>query len=510
MNLLLVVEADRTRTWVRRLAERLDRLGLRVRLEIVPPMSTPTRGLDLLLELERLVLRRSRAIGAEPIATDSVAPAPGADFTPDLVVDLTAEPKVRAGTLVLAPSWDGGYGEEAAIHSLLSGTTPLCEVIDIGTGEPVERGLASLESASGLGGAIETVTARLVTLLEAQIKALMAGRSRPRPPPVVGQVRGPRRDVARIAAASLVGSLARALYRLSCRAPHWRVGWRMVDGPGIAETGDFSGPLFNVLADPGHRFFADPFPATRDGKTFVFVEDLDHRVGKGILSAIPFGENGPIGEAVPVLEEPWHLSYPYLIEHDGVLYMIPESTNARDVALYACVRFPDRWERVATLLDDLSLSDATVFEHGGRWWMLGTLHDGEGGWSDVLVVHTAPSLFGPWTPLAENPVLVDRDSARPAGAPFFRDGRLWRPVQDCSAGYGGGLALAEITRLDEGGYTQVVRHRLAPQPRWPGRKLHTLNRLGRLEVIDGSVIRPKWSWLAGHVDRACAPREAAP
>lgn len=510
MNLLLVVEADRTRIWVKRLVDRLERLGARVRLEIVPPLSTPTRGLELLLELERLTLRRSRAIGAEQIASDAVAPAPGADFTPDVVVDLTADPKARAGALTLAAAWDGGYGEEAAVHSLLSGITPLCEVIDVATDEPVERCLASLESASGLGGAIETVAARLVTLLEAQVKASMEGRSRPRPPPVVGQVRGPRRDVARIAAASLAGSLARVLYRLSCWSPHWRVGWRMIDGPGVAETGDLSGPLFNVLPDPGRRFFADPFPVIRDGKAFVFVEDLDHKVGKGILSAIPFGDHGPTGEPVPVLEEPWHLSYPYLIEHDGVLYMIPESTNARDVALYRCLRFPDRWERVATLLDDLSLSDATVFEHGGRWWMLGTLQDGGGGWSDVLVVHTAPSLFGPWTPIADNPVLVDRDSARPAGNPFHRDGRLWRPVQDCSAGYGSGLALAEITRLDEGGYAQVVHHRIAPQSRWPGRKLHTLNRAGRLEVIDGSVVRPKWSWLAGFVDRASAPREATP
>jgi len=510
MNLLLVVEADRSRAWVKRLADRLDRLGARVRLEIVPPTSTPIPGLELLLELERLVMRRQRAVGAEQIATTDVAPAPGADFTPTVVLDLTATPRARPGALTLAAAWNGGYGEDAAIQALFGGTTPLGEVIDLSTGAVVERGLASLETASGLGGAIDSVAARLITLLEAQVRARLEGRSRPEPPRVPGQPPGPRRDVARIAATSLAGSLARALYRLTCWAPHWRIGWRFNDGPGIAETGDFSGPLFRVLPDPGRRFFADPFPVIRDGKAYVFVEDLDHRVGKGIISAIPFDENGPCGEAIPALEEPWHLSYPFLIEYDGVLYMIPESTNARDVALYRCLRFPDRWERVATLLDDLSLSDATVFVENGRWWMLGTAHDGDGGWSDVLTVHSAPSLFGPWTPLGANPVLVDRTSARPAGAVFRRDGRLWRPVQDCTEGYGAALALAEVTRIDDGGFEQVVRHRLAPGPQWPGRKLHTLNRAGRLEVIDGSVIRPKWPWLAGFTDRAAQPREAAP
>ena len=505
MNLLLVVEDGRGRRWMRRLAERLGGLGATVRLATMPATEPPTPGLDLLLQLERMIMRRQRTVGAEPIDTTTIAPAADAGFAPTLVVDLTARPHARAGARVLAVTWDGHHGEEAAIARLVSGATPVVEVVDLATGEVLERGLASLENAAGLGGAIDSVVARLTTLLVARVGALVAGYDRPDPPIIPGVPLKHRRDVARLAAASLAGSLARALYRLSCWAPHWRIGWRMHDGPGIAETGDLSGPLFRVVPDPGHRFFADPFPIVRDGRAVVFVEDLDHRVGKGLISAIPFDETGPSGEAVVVLDEPWHLSYPHLVEHAGELWMIPESTNARDVALYRCTRFPDRWERVATLIDDISLSDATVFEEGGRWWMLGTEHDGEGGWSDALAIHSAPSLFGPWTAHRNNPVLVDRTSARPAGAVFRRDGRLWRPVQDCSDGYGAALALAEITRLDDEGFAQVVHHRLAPGPRWPGRKFHTLNRAGRLELIDGSVVRPKWSWLAAFVERATTP-----
>lgn len=509
MNLLLVVEHGRGRRWMNRLAERLGGLGATVRLEAVSPQHPETRGIDLLLQLERMVMRRQRAVGAEPIDTATIAPPADAGFAPSLVIDLTAHPAPRAGARVLAVTWDGHAGEEAAIARLVSGATPLVEVVDFATGEVLERGLASLENASGLGGAIDSVMARLVTLLVARVSAIVAGRDRPAPPVIPALPRRPGRDVARLAAASLAGSLARMLYRLSCHAPHWRVGWRFVDGPGIAETGDLSGPTFKVVPDPGHSFFADPFPITRDGRTFVFVEELDHRVGKGFISAIPFDETGPCGSSIVAIEEPWHLSYPFLIEHGGELWMIPESTNANDVALYRCTRFPDRWKRAATLIDGVSLSDATVFEEGGRWWMFGTDHDGEGGWSDVLTIHSAPSLFGPWTAHAANPVMVDRTAARPAGAVFRRDGRLFRPVQDCSDGYGAALAIAEITRLDDEGYEQVVHHRLAPGPRWPGRKFHTLNRIGRLEVIDGSVVRPKWSPLAAIVDRLSAPGDAA-
>jgi hypothetical protein len=50
---------------------------------------------------------------------------------------------------------------------------------------------------------------------------------------------------------------------------------------------------------------------------------------------------------------------------------------------------------------------------------------------------------------AANPILIDRRSARPGGA-FIRngEGRLFLPVQDGTLGYGGGLGLSELRKLD--------------------------------------------------------------
>src|SRR5260370_3452541 len=87
--------------------------------------------------------------------------------------------------------------------------------------------------------------------------------------------------------------------------------------------------------------------------------------------------------------------------------------------------------------------------------------------------------------------MVDRASARPAGNLVTINGRLWRPVQDCTDGYGCALGLAEVAELSPTSFKQVVRHIIRPGPLWPGRKLHTLNRCGRLELIDGTVIQPK-------------------
>ena len=143
-------------------------------------------------------------------------------------------------------------------------------------------------------------------------------------------------------------------------------------------------------------------------RTFVFFEDLDHRVGKGIISAVEFDGAGPVGDVIPVLEEAWHLSYPFLIEHDEQLWMIPESSANRDVALYRCVRFPDKWERHCTLLSGLELGDATITQHNGLYYLFGAWRDGGGGYSDTLAIYYARDLMGPWLPHESNPVLIDQ------------------------------------------------------------------------------------------------------
>jgi hypothetical protein len=280
-----------------------------------------------------------------------------------------------------------------------------------------------------------------------------------------------------------------------------------VDGPDLWDTRTLAGTSWNVMPDPGFRFYADPFPFVHEGRGYVFVEDFDHRRGKGVISVIPFADHGPAGPAEPVLEEPWHLSYPFLLAHGGQVWMIPESSSARTIDLYRADPFPHRWVREATLVSGIEASDATVIRHGGSLWMLAATRDGAGSWSDTLSIFSAPDLHGPWRPHPLNPVLMDQASARPAGAMLARDGTLWRPVQDCTHGYGTGIGLAEIVQLDHDGFEQKLHAVLRPEPHWPGRRLHTLNRAGRLECIDGSAYSPRSRLLARRLEAWSGRRE---
>jgi hypothetical protein len=411
-----------------------------------------------------------------------LVPRRSAQDIPDLIFDFCgdesgpSEPTIRV-------LYDGMAGDAALLSALVAGRMPSIELEEARSGRLLARGAPCADNASSITDAMECALARLITLVTSTARGWSTVAAAPSHAPRPARAR----DVIVLEVKTLAHSAIRALYKLCCHAPHWRTSWRHVDGLDLWQTMSVAGTSWNVIPDAGFRFYADPFPFVHEGKTCIFVEDLDHRTGKACISVLPFDDRGQTGTAQPVLEEPWHLSYPFVFGHAGQVWMVPESSANRSVILYRADPFPYRWVQEAVLLTDIEASDATIIHHGGSFWMFAATRDGMGSWSDMLSIFSAPDVRGPWTPHPGNPVLVDRASARPAGAMMVRDGRLWRPVQDCTSGYGTGIGLAEVTRLDHEGFEQKVHAVLRADPSWPGRRFHTLNRAGRLECIDGAA-----------------------
>jgi hypothetical protein len=179
--------------------------------------------------------------------------------------------------------------------------------------------------------------------------------------------------------------------------------------------------------------------------------------------------------------------------------MIPESSENETVDLYRAERFPDAWRHERTLIAGRRLVDATLAEIDGRWWMfanapaLPDVRYEAWLWDELHLFH-APSPLGPWTPHRRNPVVSDVRRARPAGRLFTREGAWYRPAQDSSRGYGGGLSIQRITRLDPDGYEETPVTTLLP--RWrPGLTgLHTVNAVPGLTVIDVQARRWRHPW----------------
>jgi hypothetical protein len=501
MKIEIIVDRDKLRRVHRALQERLVRAfpNAEIRLRAAADPAPLPIAVPLLLKLERLVYRRGRETLCD-LLPGAQFEAPGASAS-DIVIDFssTGDARARAGSLRLCPLFDDAAGEAGLIGALAEGRAPRLAIKNVSTGEVVATGLPSLETGDGLTGGMEAVYSRLFILIEQAIKNPQRAALRS------GARTAPDVNILSYAARSLSRNAARLLYHAACYSPHWRIGWRFNDGPGVMELGALDGPRWNVLADRGHDCYADPFPIVWRGKTCIFFESLDHRVGKGVIGVVEFGPNGPIGEATTIIEEPWHLSYPFLIEAEGELWMIPESSTSGQVPLYRCVDFPHRWERCDPLLEGIEAADATIFAHDGRYYMTSVVREGLGGYSDTLALHHAPSLFGPWRKHPASEALIDAGAARPAGAVIERAGALWRPVQDCRKGYGRALRLARIDRLDPEHFQQTFTAQIGSGPLWPGGRLHTVNRAGRLETIDGVAITPKFAPLRPLIARRYEP-----
>ena len=247
----------------------------------------------------------------------------------------------------------------------------------------------------------------------------------------------------------------------------------------------------NWVAHPHDRFLADPFLARHDDQTFVFVEDFSHATGYATIGV--FEPRAPAATFRTVLDRGSHLSYPFVFRDngDGDWLMLPEMAAENRVTLFRAAAFPDEWREEAVLLEGVNAYDPTIVFRDGRYWLFyagGT--DGHC-FNDELHLASSERLRGPYTPHPRNPVKSDVIGSRPAGRLFDWNGRLIRPAQDSSSGYGYAVVFNEVTELTATSFTEKPIGRLEPD--WtPGiRSTHSWDFLEDIVVADARRVRPK-------------------
>jgi hypothetical protein len=279
--------------------------------------------------------------------------------------------------------------------------------------------------------------------------------------------------------------LVRKALRRLVRRPkveHWRLAMRSGASLIADSTGSAQLNGFRWIESPPGRFYADPFILQEDGRLWLFFEDFDYAANRGRISCAELGDDGAF-EPVPVLDRPYHLSYPCVFRANSSIYMIPESAENGTVELYRCTRFPDRWMLESTLLE-LPAVDTTVWTEAGMFWLFVTLQEPRGHGMQ-LWLFSASSLIGKWTPHPANPISTDVRKSRGAGAIFRHNGKLLRPSQDCSGHYGRSFTLNEIVVLDGERYEE--RACVTVDPIWAPDLVgtHTYSHIGQVEIIDG-------------------------
>ena len=152
--------------------------------------------------------------------------------------------------------------------------------------------------------------------------------------------------------------------------------------------------------------------------------------------------------------EMWHLSYPYVWEDQGRVFMLPESKHVEAVRLFVADPFPSRW-RVATVIATLpgGFADPSIVQHpvSGLWFLFLTSGD-----NSQLLLLFAPDPMGPWEVHPSSPIVVgDRRRTRCGGRVVVtQGGRIFRMAQDLEPIYGRGLRTFEVTTLTPASFVE--------------------------------------------------------
>lgn len=232
----------------------------------------------------------------------------------------------------------------------------------------------------------------------------------------------------------------------------WSIGIYMGESPfNLVSPGNTSNPVLTAkdVTDIPADFVADPFMIKENSAWYMFFEVMNAHTNQGDIGLAISSDGLNWVYRQIVLDEPFHLSYPYVFKWKTQYYMIPESRQASSIRLYKAVNFPTQWSFVATLLRG-NYVDPSIFHRDDRWWLfVGT------NLSDTLRLYYADELIDPWVEHPKSPIIIgDANIARPGGRILIFNDRIFRYTQDDDPIYGNQVRAFEITRLTTVSYEE--------------------------------------------------------
>jgi hypothetical protein len=208
-------------------------------------------------------------------------------------------------------------------------------------------------------------------------------------------------------------------------------------------------PEFTLINNTVRYWCADPFLVEDGDKTYLFFEAYHRFKRKGAIGYREIGEE-KIGRIKIIINEPFHLSYPYIYKEDDAWYIIPESKDANQIIRYKSTAFPVRWEQEKVLVNEISAVDSTLHpDHDGGMRLLTYTIGASGKAAELQLLHLKDGVCDiTWR-------IEDTERRkRPAGKLFEVDDIFYRPSQLCTRTYGEALIMNRIWDLGEGSYQE--------------------------------------------------------
>jgi hypothetical protein len=147
-------------------------------------------------------------------------------------------------------------------------------------------------------------------------------------------------------------------------------------------------------------------------------------------------------------------------------------------------------------MDNVNAVDSTLFYHNNKWWLFTVIDKIDSVLAvspELYLFYTDDFLSENWTSHPQNPVVSDVRSARPAGKIFIKEGKIYRPSQDCSGRYGNSFDINQILTLTENEYKEKKVIKVKPDWDTSLKGTHTFNFDGDFTIIDAYSFRKRFA-----------------
>ena len=238
-------------------------------------------------------------------------------------------------------------------------------------------------------------------------------------------------------------------------------------------------------------WFADPFLlSVTDSFVQVLAEEFSYKTKKGSISLLNIKRNagGYTLESVKkILELDTHLSFPLILEEQGIVYVCPENYQSGGVYIYKYNKSSEKLENPVLIISD-PLVDVQIVKHEDEYYAFGVVcKTGRMEETRSINIYKSNDLFGKYALFQT--ILNESCEERGAGQIFRRNGKIIRP------GYGKMLIFYNLEFIN-GEICETELSRLKPQRlKKNGLSLHTFNVKNGLCVVDGHDYR-NVRWLS--------------
>lgn len=250
---------------------------------------------------------------------------------------------------------------------------------------------------------------------------------------------------------------------------------------------------YEIIKPNSKWWFADPIVFKWKAQEYLFCEMYDRKKLKGCIGVSKIIEN-KISMPQKIIEEAFHMSYPYVFAIEDKVFMLPETSASEALNFYEAIDFPREWKKVSTIPLKEKYVDTDVFFENGKIILLSSVLNPDNAFESKQVIDEAVYEDGKFQLCREKHYVMNDYNlcTRNAGRLVERKGKKLRPMQySLNKVYGSQLAFSEW-ESERRGEEKIEKELLPENIKSKEQKkiigVHTYGESELFEIIDIKIL----------------------